>query len=441
MRALCLGLAALLATGGAAMAADEACHVGLYRFESGEVIDLTLNAQDKLRWQRIDGTTGVIQPAAGVERVSHRGWTEQPDDVRIRLPPCAERAITVDGKTARKVEFEVTDTRFKGAGGIELAGRLVLPKGSGKVPIVVIGHGSEDTSALKLYDEQRLYPSQGVGAFLFDKRGTGSSAGTYSQDFDLLAQDVAAAVTEARRLAGPRAGRVGVEGASQGGWIMPLAATKVPLDFVLVGYGLTIDPWGENVAETVQDLEAKGWGPAEVAKGREMGAAASDLVASKFGDKEMAAWDALRAKYKDEPWYKDLEGEFTGMFAAQSAADAKATAMAHPLFHANTTWRHDSLGVLRRVKAPVLWIIAGSDTVAPPEQTEQDLATLMGEGRDVRAIVFPGTDHGIRAFTVKDGKREFTRYADGYNAIRIDWIKGAGLKPTYGDGRFIERQP
>ena len=441
MRALCLALTALLATGGGAAAAEQACHVGLYRLADGEVVDISFTAQDKLRWQRLDGRTGVIQPADGANRVSHGGWTDEPDEVRIGLLPCADRAITVDGQMARKVDFEVTDTRFKGAGGIELAGRLVLPKGASKVPIVVIGHGSEDTSALKLYDEQRLYPSQGVGAFLFDKRGTGASAGKYSQDFDLLAQDVAAAVTAARRMAGARAGRVGVEGASQGGWIMPLAATKVPVDFVLVGYGLTIDPWAENVAETVQDLEAKGWGAAEVAKGREMGAAASDLVASKFGGQEMAAWDALRAKYQSEPWYKDLEGEFTGMLAPHAAPAAKAAALAHPIFEANTTWRHDSLGVLRRVKAPVLWIIAGLDTVAPPEQTEKDLAELMKEGRDVRAIVFPGTDHGIREFVAEEGKREFVRYAEGYTALRIDWIKGAPLKSTYGRGVFITAQP
>ncbi|HYD45145.1 MAG TPA: dienelactone hydrolase family protein [Phenylobacterium sp.] len=439
MRALYLGLAALLATSGGAAAAEQACHVGLYRFEDGQVIDVSFTAQDKLRWQRIDGRTGVIQPAEGAARISHGGWTDEADGVRISLPPCTERAITVDGQVARKVDFEVTDTRFKGAGGIELAGRLVLPKGAGKVPIVVIGHGSEDTSALKLYDEQRLYPSQGVGAFLFDKRGTGGSGGKYSQDFELLAQDVAAAVAEARRLAGARAGRVGLEGASQGGWIIPLAATKTQVDFVLVDYGLTIDPWAENLAETVQDLEAKGWGPADVAKGREMGAAASNLVASKFGEAEMAAWDALRTKYQAEPWYKDLEGEFTGMLAPHAAPQAKAAALAHPIFHANTTWRHDSLGVLRRVKAPVLWIIAGSDTVAPPEQTEKDLETLIKEGRDIRAAVFPGTDHGIRQFTVKDGERAFSRYADGYTALRIDWIKGAPLKAVYGQATFIGR--
>ena len=439
MRAFCLGLAALLATGGAAMAAEEACHVGLYRFEDGGVIDLTLNAQDKLRWQRIDGTTGVIQPASGEGRVSHLGWTEEPDGVQIRLQPCADRAITVDGKTARKVDFEVTDVRFKGAGGVELTGRLVLPKGLGKVPIVVIGHGSEDTSALKLYDEQRLYPSQGVGAFLFDKRGTGASGGQYMVNFDVLAQDVAAAVGEARRLAGARAGRVGLEGASQGGWIIPLAATKVPVDFVMVDYGLTIDPWMENVAETVQDMEAKGWGPAEVAKAREMGAAASDLVASMFGEKEMAAWDALRAKHQAEPWYKDLEGEFTGLLAPHAAATAKPIALAHPAFKADTSWRHDSLGVLRRVKAPVLWIIAAQDTVAPPEQTEKDLGTLIKEGRDIRVAIFPGTDHGIRAFTVKDGKRAFNRYADGYNQLRIDWIKGEPLKARYGEASLSGR--
>ena len=441
MRVFWLGLAALLASGSTALAAGFDCHVATYRFADGEVIDLGPTAQGELRWRRIDGRTGLVQAADGEALTSTLGWTKQPDGVRLTLPPCEASAITVDGRTAKRLSFTVMDTKFKGADGVELNGRLVLPKGEGKVPLVVIGHGSEDTSAVLLSAEQRLYPSQGVGAFVFDKRGTGQSAGTYSQDFDLLARDVAAAVVEARRLAGPRAGRVGVEGGSQGGWIMPLAATKTPVDFVLVDYGLTISPWDENVAETVQDLEAKGWGKADVAKGREMAAAASDLVASKFAEQDIAAWNALRAKYQAEPWYKDLEGEFTGLFAPHAGEGVKAYAETVSLFKANTTWKHDSLAVLRRLDTPLLWIVAGADTVAPPEQTEADLSRLMAEKRDIRVIVFPDTEHGIREFVVENGERQGTRQAEGYTAVRLDWIRGAPLKAAYGRGQFVKPAP
>src|SRR6185369_14213067 len=104
--------------------------------------------------------------------------------------------------------FETRDVTFR-SGDVELAGRLVLPPGTDKVPIVVLVHGSEDSSARDFYAQQRQFPAMGVGAFVYDKRGTGASKGSYTHDYPLLAADAAAAANEARRLAGPRAGRVG----------------------------------------------------------------------------------------------------------------------------------------------------------------------------------------------------------------------------------------
>src|SRR3546814_13627615 len=86
---------------------------------------------------------------------------------------------------------------------------------------------------------QYLLPEQGVGVFVYDKRGTGRSTGSYTQDFHLLAGDARAALVEALRLAGERAGRIGFHGGRQAGWVAPLAASKTPpAQFVLVGYGL-----------------------------------------------------------------------------------------------------------------------------------------------------------------------------------------------------------
>jgi cephalosporin-C deacetylase-like acetyl esterase len=100
---------------------------------------------------------------------------------------------------------------------VKLIGRLVLPEGSEKVPMVVLVHGSEHDSALDSYRLQRMFPAQGIGAFVYDKRGTGASGGTYTQDFDVLATDVIGAMNEAKRLAGPRLGRIGYQGAAKAG--------------------------------------------------------------------------------------------------------------------------------------------------------------------------------------------------------------------------------
>lgn len=96
----------------------------------------------------------------------------------------------------RRIVFDVRETTFE-SNGVKLVGRLVLPKRSGKIPVVVLVHGSDNDSALDTFALQRMFPAQGIGAFVYDKRGTGVSGGTYTQDFDVLAADAVAAMKEA----------------------------------------------------------------------------------------------------------------------------------------------------------------------------------------------------------------------------------------------------
>jgi len=58
---------------------------------------------------------------------------------------------------------------------VTLAGRLLIQKGSAAVPIVVLVHGAEHDSARDFNPLQRKFlPAEGVGSFVYDKRGTGS---------------------------------------------------------------------------------------------------------------------------------------------------------------------------------------------------------------------------------------------------------------------------
>src|SRR3546814_3657337 len=85
-----------------------------------------------------------------------------------------------------------------------------------------------------------MLPAAGIGAFVYDKRGTGASGDKYTQVFSLLADDAVAALAETRRMAGARGTRFGFQGLSQGGWIAPLAATRTQVDFLIVSFGLAV---------------------------------------------------------------------------------------------------------------------------------------------------------------------------------------------------------
>ena len=194
---------------------------------------------------------------------------------------CAKSDISFNGINGHRIAFEVVETTFEGDG-IKLVGRLVLPKSGGRTPIVVLIHGSETDSARDFQPLQRLLPAEGVGAFVYDKRGTGGSGGKYTQDFSLLANDAVAAMREARRLAGARAGRIGYWGGSEGGWVAPIAATRATVDFVIVGFGLAVSVIDEDQEEVALEMRLKGHSPEEIAKAQEVAAAAEAVFESGF---------------------------------------------------------------------------------------------------------------------------------------------------------------
>ena len=319
--------------------------------------------------------------------------------------------------------LRTVETTFESEG-VTLAGRLVMPPGDDNVAVVVMVHGSESTSALDFSAWQRLLPASGVGAFVFDKRGTGRSGGTYTQDFHMLARDAAAAAREARRLAGTRLASLSYEGASQGGWVLPLAQALEPADRLVVGYGLTVSPLEENRSEVMQQLAARGYGAADLAAASHVVAATEQLMASGFRE-GFDAYAEARRLYRNTPWYPHIDGEFSGAILKYPPWLLRLVApVARARSDRGTPWRHDPLPALRAVKVPMLWVLAGADTEAPPERTRQDLARLQAEGRQVTVLEFPDTDHGIVEFeTGPDGKRVTTRVADGYFRAVVDFVR------------------
>ncbi|MGH9810332.1 MAG: alpha/beta hydrolase family protein, partial [Terriglobia bacterium] len=336
-----------------------------------------------------------------------------------------------DGISGHRIAFDVMDTTFDGDG-VKLAGRLVLPKTGGRTPIVVWIHGSEDDSAREFLSEQRLLPAEGIGVFVYDKRGTGGSEGKYTQDFSLLANDAVAAAREARRLAGVRGGRIGYFGGSQGGWVAPLAATRSSVDFVIVGYGLAVSVIDEDQEEVALEMRLKGHGPKEIAKAQEVAAAAEAVFESRFtrGFKRL---DALRAKYGRESWYKDVHGNYTWMILPYSEAELREKAKDVFAPFRNTPFRYDPMPTLRAVNAPQLWILGEDDLEAPSAETARRINALGAEGRPITLAIFPRAEHGIYEFETKpDGEREDTRNADGYFAMLRDFARDGRLKGSYG---------
>ncbi len=408
-----------------------ACHYGAYDLGNGRVAAVTpTSGPQTLRMTFMSGETWRLKadPAVTYESVPFAflpsvGWTDAPvDGVAVRFSACDEATVTIVGGafagTGRRQTFDITEATFE-SHGLKLAGRLVMPRLEGAIPVAVMVHGSERDSAILFNRMQYLLPASGVGVFVYDKRGTGKSQGSYSQDFNLLSDDAVAALKKARALAGTLAREVGFEGGSQAGWVAPLAGRKADADFVVVGYGLAESPLAEDREEVFDDLRKAGFDSEDViAKAREITEATGRVMASDF-EEGFGALDAVRAKYGKEPWYSKIEGEYTGDFLAYPNW---ALRLLGPMVDVGTSWEYDPVPTLRAYEKPHLWVLAGRDSSAPATNTLRILREVQATRTNLDIVMFPTADHGIIEFEEKNGEREHTRFSAGYFRLVADWI-------------------
>jgi len=422
LSALVLAAGALFAT--AAPAAP--CQVGLYALADGSTVDIAASTNDLLRWRRRDGTSGAFAPAGAHAGASRLGWTSRPDGHVVQVDGCD--AIRFDGVVGRRVPLVTRDVRFR-SDDIELAGRLVLPPGDARVPVVVLLHGAEHDSALDSDALQRRLPAEGIGAFVYDKRGTGASGGQYTQDYEQLARDALAALATARRLGGERVGRIGFEGPSQGGWVAPIAATHADVDFVIVAFGLAVSVLEEDRSAVAKNMADHHHSAEATAKAMTLVDAADALLL----DPTLATYDrfaAVRDPLRKEPWYKDVHGDIA--WAILPVQRDQVLAMARQ-FDWHTPFLYDPLSTIAAVKPPQLWVLAEDDLDAPSAETARRLAQLRMAGHPITSVVWPRTEHGIYEYeTSADGERTSLRQPEGYLALLADFARGAPLAAKYG---------
>ncbi|MDH7452300.1 alpha/beta hydrolase [Luteimonas composti] len=422
--------AVLLALAACRAQADE-CLVGAYRLGDAS-LDIA-PSDGGLRWRHVEGATGLLVADGAGGWTSLEGWTGRPDGHRIEFAGCAQGELRFDGVAARRIPLRVTETAFAGRDGVSLAGRLLMPEGEAVVPLVVLIHGAENLSARRWDFMQRQLPAEGVAAFVYDKRGTGESGGQYTQDYDVLADDAVAALAEARRLGGARIGRSGFRGGSQGGWVAPLAATRTSADFVIAAYGLAVSPVEEDREAVILQMQLKGHGADVIESALEIVDAAAEVARSRF-TAGIDAFDAVRARYRDEPWYDDVHGNFTHLLLPHYGEALRREGQA---YNFGTPWDYDAMAVLRGLRTPQLWQLAEADIDAPMGETFRRLRRLVREqDAPVGIAVFPGAEHGMTLFeTAADGSRTSLRYPAGYTRMTVDFAKGR-LAGDYGDARL-----
>ncbi len=406
--------------------AELRCLLGVYSLPAGGSVTITGfgGHQRGLQYTLSNGQFASLKEAADGAYVAGA--------LSIKFAPCSAGTLTLTqgqgvapGTHLGLIE---TTTSFT-SDGIQLHGKLVLPPSGRAQSLAVWIDGSNNDPSTDDTVWQYELARRGVAVFVYDKRGTGLSAGAPSSDFHARARDTVAALQAARRLA-PGVRRVGVIGASQGGWVAPLAATLAPLDFVVAAFAMAEGPIAQDQALVEQQLRQAGFEGGALAQAKVLSAITEKIVRTNMGE-GLNELDAFKAEHANAPWLGAIQPRsYTGLFLKFSSEQIKTNG---PAMAQGLSFGYEPRPVIEAIKPPQLWLLGGSDQQAPNAGTQVILRQIQQRRQDLAVVVFPKADHGLI---------EPTRTADGvalaYSPrlfdVTADWIKSQKLP---GAGRFI----
>jgi drug/metabolite transporter (DMT)-like permease/pimeloyl-ACP methyl ester carboxylesterase len=295
-------------------------------------------------------------------------------------------------------------------GNVRLAGHLYLPPGPGPFPAMVFTHGSAPSGrdSGRYQEEARYFASQGIVCLIFDKRGYGDSTGDWrNASFEDLAGDAVAAVSHLTTRPEVQRDRIGLRGASQSGWLIPIAASRSPsVAFVVLISPAGVTPFEQVLYDTRTDLEDAGFSPVEVESALRVTRSALNYARTGHG------WDAHA---------KEVQ-------AAKGKAWLDIAAGPPDRDHWLWKWMRlvmdfDVMPIVKEMKLPTLVLLGERDRVVPAEVAGY-LFERAFKGHPNTAIrYFPDGDHDLRSTTAAStgGRAPFV---SGYLEMVRDWARG-----------------
>lgn len=402
------------------------CRLGAYALPDGQYVTITGHGGHPrdLQFTLSSGVFGQLREEADGAYVA--------GPLRVVFGPCdgGGLRLTQSGRTVEGARLPLAETQTDFAGdGVTLHGKLVTPTGGRAKALAVWIDGSNNDPSTDDVAWQYELARRGVAVFVYDKRGTGASGGSLSADFHVRARDTAAAVAEARRLA-PGVRRIGVIGASQGGWVAPLTATLAPLDFVIPAFAMAEGPIAQDRRIVENQLRAAGFGEDVLAEARSLTALTERIVRSNFQD-GLEELDAFRATHAGRPWLAAIQPRsYTGILLTMSGAEARAGG---PTAAQGLSFDYEPRPVIERIEARQLWLLGGADRQAPSEATQAILRQTQVRRPDLDVVVYPKADHGlIERVHTPDGT--VSAHPGGLFDLVATWIEDRRLPAK---GRFV----
>lgn len=300
---------------------------------------------------------------------------------------------------------------------VTLSGTLLLPPIKTKCPAVVLVHGSSPNERGSYRSWARHFAERGIAVLIYDKRGSGRSTGnTRDASMEDLADDAIAGIKMLRLRRDIDAGKVGIAGHSQGGWIAPLAAARSgDVAFVITSAAAAVTPAEQSIFHRAGVMRQSGVTETEIADATKLREKlyllnrkilANDPDVIEFRDaisKELTA-------NKDMRWFgpAELPPELNGDLPPRGALELL-------FFDVSAVWP--------KVKVPVLAMWGDQDTVVPVEQSRALIESYLRNAgnKDLTVRVMAGVDHGNNIVRKSD-EWDFPRANTEYDMTMVEWL-------------------
>ncbi|MCA9182669.1 MAG: alpha/beta hydrolase [Planctomycetales bacterium] len=272
---------------------------------------------------------------------------------------------------------------------VTLSGTLVMPTSAGPHPAVIIVHGARpnERGPYRRFATE-IFAQQGIAALIYDKRGYGQSSGdAVTTSLYGLAEDVSAGVHYLQKRSDIDPTCIGLQGDSQAGWIMPIAAAGTSdISFVIMVAASAVSPAQQEVFSIQNKLRSMGLSERIVDAGRKARKLMDDYAYA-VNQKCLPAIDALQE-----------------VIALRTD--------------------HNPVPLLEQLSQPALIILGEADPFVPTEYSALlfDTSLRKAGNRDYTIIVYPEANHGIQVpKTNAQGETTLT-YVAGYHDTMINWV-------------------
>lgn len=271
-----------------------------------------------------------------------------------------------------------------GSPDVQLAATLTRPRGPGPFPAVVLIGGNGPQNRDETYAGHRPFllladrlSREGIAVLRYDKRGVGSSSGSYARATGVdFTRDAVAAFVWLSRRSDIAADRIGILGLSEGGLIASeVAAQERRAAFLVLMSAPGVRGNRLMIEQERQDAIQAGKNPGAVRR-------------------EVAMRQNLLTVL-EHAGNRNAVNEMTAIATAAGHSPEEAAAivreMTSPEYRVFLT--DDPASVLRKLRSPVLVIAGARDQQVPPALNLPPIKTALAHSRRAQIVELDGLNH------------------------------------------------